>query len=297
MVACYNNPVNLRAENSCCRPSERAWPRCTCGFTLIELLVVIAIIAILAALLLPALSTAKEKAHRAKSISNLRQLSIAWQLYADDNEGKLVANGYGTAGVGNPDSVGDTRLWVLGATHKFQSGQFEGLTNANYLTDPKYAAFADYLKSPGVYKCPADRSTFGGLPKIRTYALNGYLNWVKPDGGGDFSQSPAHVNFHKQSDLALANPAGILQFIESAPNWICHPGFGIVMSGLYYQFPAVDHANGGVQSFTDGHVEYKKWQDAYTRTMARSPFVTHLNFAFTPLQDLNWLRERTTVLK
>src|SRR5262245_39556398 len=117
------------------------------GFTLIELLVVIAIIAILAGILLPSLSSAKAKARQIQCVNNEKQLALTWTLYADDNNEQLVPNGYGI-----PETLGTTKLWVLGATHQ----QPQAFTNIDYLINPSYAAFAAYLRTPSIYKCPAD---------------------------------------------------------------------------------------------------------------------------------------------
>lgn len=272
-------------------PSQRR--RALRAFTLIELLVVIAIIAVLAALLLPALSKAKARAQRIQCLSNLRQLAQTWQMYSGDNAEVLVANGYGTV-----TSLGGTRLWVLGTSHMNAAGNPEAFTDPQYLINPQYAAFADYLKTPAIYKCPSDRSQFNGQPKIRSYGLNSFMNWEKPAGGGEFDfLSANHVNFRKSAELAPARPAELLTFVDIAPNWICHSAFGIAMTAVYYQFPSVEHGPAGPIAFADGHADTHRWRDPYTFEMARSEFVTHLNWAFSTYEDLKWLRDHATIAK
>src|SRR5262245_34930619 len=115
------------------------------GFTLIELLVVIAIIAILAGMLLPALSKAKTKAQGISCMNNLKQLHLGWFMYAQDNNDRLVVNGTGS----------DTPGWVAGWLD-FTSAPDN--TNTLKLTDPKFSLIAPYLQSVGIFKCPADQS-------------------------------------------------------------------------------------------------------------------------------------------
>lgn len=260
------------------------------AFTLIELLVVIAIIAILAGLLLPGLSAARAKAHRIACMNNQRQLAITWSLYADDHNDRLAPNGYGT-----PAELGGNRLWVVGVTHL----DLNSFTNLDYLIDPEVAAFAPYLKTANLYKCPADRSTIeiGGknYPKVRSYSMNAYLAWTVPL---DSNNSVSRWTFQKSSDLAFADPSHLFAFLDVAPASICHSAFVVSFSSAawFYHRPSAEHRNSGVLAFADGHVEAHRWVDPQTQDIARSGDGDHFHSAYGN-RDLEWLKEHATVLK
>jgi prepilin-type N-terminal cleavage/methylation domain-containing protein len=260
---------------------QTGWP----GFTLIELLVVIAIIAVLAALLLPTLSVAKAHAQRIKCISNEKQLNIAAFLYAADHKDRMPNQCRQS-----PPSKSNA-LWIQGAFFVPLDN-----TNSTYLNDPNFALYADLIKSPAIYVCPADRSTVtvGGIthPKIRSYELNAYVGW---NSVWDYRLATGYKIFRKQTDFTTAAPSTIFLFIDVQPDSICWPYFGVEMTeDSMFNFPASYHGHGAVLSYADSHVEWHRWTDR--RTIAAQSLHYHMHREPSAGNaDLQWLRTRTTV--
>jgi prepilin-type N-terminal cleavage/methylation domain-containing protein/prepilin-type processing-associated H-X9-DG protein len=264
------------------------------AFTLVELLVVIAIIALLAALLLPALNRGTTAGKQIQCLNNQKQMAAVWLLYASDSGDWLPANGETY-----PPST-QVRLWVQGAFYYPEAN-----TNATYLLDPKYAQFANYIQTTKIYLCPTDRNTVlvngRTYPKLRSYAMNAYQGWVgawdSRLGPIDSRGNPVHRVFYKHSDLSVATPSSVFVFQDVNPNSICWPFFGVQMvQDAFFNFPNVSHGQGGVISFGDGHVDYHRWRDP--RTIAAYSPDYHAHQDSSPNnRDLYWLRDRTTVRK
>ena len=156
------------------------------GFTLIEVLVVIAIIAVLAALLLPALDQAKARGKQIACLNHLKQLALCSQMYAADNNGRLVEN------LPMPQN---TNSWVTGNLRIPYDG-----TNSVLLQRAKFFPYASQME---IYRCPADASRIGGVPPVRSYAMN---SWMGSRHMESYSRQDFRT-FVRDSETAAAGPA------------------------------------------------------------------------------------------
>lgn len=244
------------------------------GFTLVELLVVIAIIAILAAILLPVLNKAKVRAQGIQCVSDKRQLTLAWQIYADESNGDYPPNGSTVGGESAPvgEDAGNPS-WVAGV---LKTAAFPDDTNTSLLVGSAYASFGSiggYVKNPDVYHCPADMSTEPGshARRVRSVSLNSWINPGKTNTAATY-WFMSFRRFIRPADFHGISPTGVFAFLDEDANsindgWLRMNMGGYNLDGTINEsqldlvdVPAAYHNLCGSFSYADGHAELHRWQ-------------------------------------
>jgi prepilin-type N-terminal cleavage/methylation domain-containing protein len=302
---------NLKPSTSLLRAPPNK--RCKAAFTLIELLVVISVIAILAALLLPALAKAKSQARTTYCLNNKRQLTVAWLMYAQDNRDYLAYNSYWTVGSQYMDAPNWVESLVNWTTEPY-------CTNLALLTDDTNSSLAPYISHAAVpYHCPEDtflnpaQKAEGWTQRARSVSMN----WVMGDGMND-SGEPKSLGgldyaavgpggqpytshfFFRFTALATIGPAMACVFLDEHPDsvWLS-PAFKADYNSatvIWLQLPASYHDQGCTLSFADGHEEYKKWVVPQTVVPI---FCTNWDYDFSPFghttdrRDYDWMEHRS----
>jgi prepilin-type N-terminal cleavage/methylation domain-containing protein/prepilin-type processing-associated H-X9-DG protein len=261
------------------------------GFTLIELLVVIAIIAILAAMLLPALNRAQTKATGVHCMGNLKQLQLAWAMYPNDNNDFLVGNDWQD----EANHVPNVGNWLSGWLDPRQADNTDN-TNILLLLDAKYGALGPYTKSAGVYRCLAGKLLVkeGGAayPLVRDVSMSGWMGYRCLPWNDGFRA------FHKQSQIVGIPVSDALVFMDERDDSIDDGEFAIDMvANQIVNFPADYHGGAGGVTFADGHAEIHRWRSA--ELQAPQQGIEILKHQFTTVSpsnvDMLWLRAHATV--
>ena len=269
------------------------------GFSLVELLVVIAIIAILAALLLPAINKAKSISQRATCISNQKQLQMGHMIFSDDHGDKILYS--------------SSWKYEKCASYAWMAGSLNLSTYGNRARWLASSPLFPYVgKSVGVFKCPADKDvvrvmnkqktyTKELIPRHRSYSVNiHYGGWA----GWPVEDDKEWKVYHKQQDIEA--PSNIFTFIEMPFEFINAGCFRVVMNegGPTHKVYDMDvpgnyHIDGTALAFADGHVETKRWLDQRTITAQQKFHIDGSNFKYGIRRaygsvDVKWLKERST---
>jgi prepilin-type processing-associated H-X9-DG protein len=248
------------------------------------------VIGILAAMVLPAIARAKDRARSPQCLANARQLVQGWTIYSDDHDGRLPPN------IDSIDGMGSIRSWVGGHMH----WQIDA-TNPSVLIDPNFSLLAGYITTPRLYKCPGDRSAF-----VRSYAMNCRMNPVRPFEGAPSwigGRGKAFATFRRITDVQ--RPSSVMSILSERSDSINDASFAVDMSNtgmpdgigsptpfFMIDFPSGYHLGAGTVSFADGHADLHRWVEPTT-----TPPIGRVNQRAYPIsgdRDVAWLQRHCT---
>jgi prepilin-type N-terminal cleavage/methylation domain-containing protein/prepilin-type processing-associated H-X9-DG protein len=273
-------------NNHCPRTGRRSF-----GFTLIELLVVIAIIAILASLLLPALSKAKAKGQTVTCMNNAKQLQLCWTMYATDNNDQMVLN-----------TLNDKDAWIDGSGNNL-SYDLPGATNLNTIRNGQ---LYKYNSSDKIYVCPAQKDVYAlskgrllPLQPARSFSISGQMAGLSRNGtsltpvflAGNPTTAPS---YRSVSAINRPGPSDAFVFLDESQYTIDDGYFAVqVNTDTWQNYPGVRHGGRTGFSFADGHAESKKWLEPSTALLKNpSGNASAPKFNGKRNRDLQWISDR-----
>ena len=292
------------------------------GFTLLELAVVIATIAVLVALLLPALAGTKPNTQAFQCLENQRQLILAWQMYAQDNSDILPPNDYPYQTSAPRD--GTIRNWVFGTMYLIMDAIDAPGLGQGIQVNPALTSLALYITNPATYKCPADITLFQGHVRQRSVSMNSAVGTVwwsdsnhhgtAPPGSalgggwltGTYNNSQTtYRTYGKTSSFTVPGPSSTWVIADENPNTIDDASLAVSMAQILIGFPANSHGGGAGLAFADGHTEIHKWVDVFLMLPTTLNLLNASSevgapvskFMSGPSQDLAWIQPRTSALR